>query len=241
MPCDDTAEYGDANKEIVNGEKQMKILVISDVHGTDYWKSCIDKVDEYDKIVQMGDWFDDWTNDWDKVDQIKNLEEALAFQSNYKEKVHILVGNHDLNSYLMKESVSGHQTFKEVDIYHTLKEHIDEMNVAVEIGGWVFSHAGFTKTWMKLHSFNSIEEVNDAFHNYDFEPFKFYGWDVTGNDITQGPTWVRIDSLILDYYFDKQVVGHTPLKNPPFICHKNGLDLVVVDDEKHKCQYELII
>ena len=219
----------------------MKILVISDVHGTDYWKSAMDKTDDYDHIVQMGDWFDDWTNDWDKVDQINNLEEALIFQKNNKDKVHILIGNHDLNSYLMKEDVAGHQPFKEIDIYHFLKEHLDELNVAIEIGGWVFSHAGFTKTWMKRNNFTTIDEVNKAFHDFDFTPFRFVGWDITGNDITQGPTWVRKDSLIADYYFDKQVVGHTPLKNPPFISKKNGLDLIIVDDEKHKFQYELII
>ena len=219
----------------------MKILVISDVHGTDYWKSAIDKVDNYDHIVQMGDWFDDWTNDWDRVDQISNLEEALLFQKKYENKVHILIGNHDLNSYLIKENVAGHQLFKEIDIYYCLKRHLEEMNIAVEIGGWIFSHAGFTKTWMKLNNFTTIDEVNAAFHSLNFTPFKFYGWDITGNDMTQGPTWVRKDSLIADYYFDKQVVGHTPLKNPPFISHKNGLDLIVVDDVDHKCQYEFNI
>ena len=55
------------------------------------------------------------------------------------------------------------------------------------------------------------------------------------------PTWVRIDSLIADYYFDKQVVGHTPLKEPPLISNKNGLDLIVVDDVDHKFQYEFNI
>ena len=65
--------------------------------------------------------------------------------------------------------------------------------------------------------------------------------DVTGNDITQGPTWVRPDSLIADFYFNKQVVGHTPLKKPPLISHKNGLDLIVVDDVDHKYQYEFNI
>lgn len=219
----------------------MKILVISDVHGTDYWKSAIDKVDNYDHIVQMGDWFDDWTNDWEKVDQIKNLEEALEFQKRNKHKVHILIGNHDLNSYLLRENVAGHQSLKEIDIYHCLKWHLDELNIAVEIGGFVFSHASFTKTWMKLHNFTTIVEVNDALHNWNFDPFRFYGWDVTGNDITQGPTWVRLDSLIADFYFNKQVVGHTPLKEPPLISNKNGLDLIVVDDVDHKFQYEFNI
>ena len=218
----------------------MKVLVISDVHGTNYWKSAIEKVNNYDHIVQMGDWFDDWTNDWDKVDQIKNLEEALLFQKEYKDKVHILIGNHDI-AYLTRDDLSGHQALKEDDIYHFLKEHIEELNIAVEIGGYVFSHAGFTKTWMNIHGFKTIEDVNDAFHEWYFAPFRFNGWDTTGNDITQGPTWVRIDSLVADYYFPKQVVGHTPLKKPPFVTNKNGIDLIVVDDEVHKYQHELII
>jgi predicted phosphodiesterase len=122
----------------------MKILVISDVHGTNYWKSAIEKVNNYNHIVQMGDWFDDWTNDWDKVDQIKNLEEALLFQKEYKDKVHILIGNHDI-AYLTRDDLSGHQALKEDDIYHFLKEHVEELNIAVEIGGYVFSTQGLQK------------------------------------------------------------------------------------------------
>lgn len=219
----------------------MKILVISDVHGTDFWKTSIEKIDKYDYIVQTGDWFDDWNNDWDKVNQIDNLNKALEFQKKYSQKVHILIGNHDLNSYLMGEYVSGHQNDKANDICSFLKSHYKQMKIAVEIGGYVFSHAGFTNTWMKQYYFENIEQVNKSYLNREWKPFRFDGWDSTGDDVTQGPTWVRPWSLIKDAYFKKQVVGHTPIKKPPLIYEKDGLSIYFVDCGKHDFQYEMEI
>ena len=136
-----------------------KTLVIPDVHGTIHWKSCIDKIDEYDYIVQLGDWFDQWHNDWEEVDQIENLREYIEFKKKYPDKVFALIGNHDLG-YLINESMSGQQKHKFFDIRQAMKEFFLYMDIATEIDGYVLSHAGFSKTWMKNNNFKTIKETN---------------------------------------------------------------------------------
>ena len=213
-----------------------KTLVIPDVHGTTHWKTCIDKIDEFDYIVQLGDWFDQWVNKWDEVDQIENLREFIELKKKYPEKVFALIGNHDLG-YLMNESMSGQQKNKFYDINDAMKEFAPYMDIAAKIDGYVLSHAGFSKTWMKNNKFKTIEEVNEAFHDSCYEPFRFDGWDSYGNDITQGPTWIRPGALIDDMYFKKQIVGHTEVKKPILLVKKGKYEIVLVDSKDHIKQY----
>ena len=73
---------------------------------------------------------------------------------------------------------------------------------------FLFSHAGITKTWL---GDDELLDVND----FGLNRFKFNGWDMYGDDITQGPLWVRPASLMRDglQEYDGmkvvQVVGHT--------------------------------
>lgn len=213
-----------------------KTLVIPDVHGTTHWKSCVDKIDEFDYIVQLGDWFDQWHNDWKEVNQIENLREFVEFKKKYNDKVYLLIGNHDLG-YLMNEDMSGQQKEKFYDIKDAMKEFFSYMDIATEIDGYVLSHAGFSKTWMKNNNFKTIEDVNKAFHESQFEPFRFCGWNRFGDDVTQGPTWIRPDALIDDMYFEKQIVGHTEVKKPFLLLRKGKYEIVLVDSKDHIKQY----
>ena len=213
-----------------------KTLVIPDVHGTTHWKTCIDKIDEFDYIVQLGDWFDQWVNKWDEVDQIENLREFIELKKKYPEKIFALIGNHDLG-YLMNESMSGQQKNKFYDIKEAMKEFVPYMDIAAKIDGYVLSHAGFSKTWMKNNKFKTIDEVNAAFHDSNYEPFRFDGWDSYGNDITQGPTWIRPGALIDDMYFKKQIVGHTEVKNPCLLVKRGKDEIILVDSKDHIKQY----
>lgn len=215
---------------------KKKVLVIPDIHGSTFWKSCIDKIYDFDFIVQLGDWFDQWHNDWENVDQIENLREFIEFKKKYVNKVFALVGNHDLG-YLMNESMSGHQKARYKDIREAMKEFEPFMDIGVKINEYVLSHAGFSKTWMKNNRFKTIEDVNEAFHECRYEPFRFDGWDPYGNDITQGPTWIRPDSLINDMYFTKQIVGHTETKKPFLMYKKGDEELIMVDSIDHKKQF----
>jgi len=54
----------------------MKIYTIPDVHGTKYWQRAVPMVDEYDKIVFLGDYVDNW--DYDGDAHLENLKHIIA-------------------------------------------------------------------------------------------------------------------------------------------------------------------
>lgn len=202
-----------------------QIIVIGDVHGTQYWKNHLNF--EVYKHIFLGDYFDDWHNKWGSNDQIKNLEEIIEVKKQYPEQIDLLIGNHDM-AYLQNRPVGGTQVFKLVDIREFLMENLKYFDIAVEYNGVVFSHAGFSKTWMKNNKFTTIEEVNQAFHKEQFRHFLFCGYDCYGDDITQGPTWIRPRALSTDKYFDKQVVGHTVLRDD---IHFDNIE--IIDNREH--------
>lgn len=215
-----------------------RVLVIPDVHGSLHWKACLNKIDDFDFIVQLGDWFDQWHNDWVQVDQIDNLREFIEFKKKYPKKVYALVGNHDLG-YLIREEMSGHQKYKEIDIREAMIEFAPYMDIACKIDKYVYSHAGFTKTWMKKHHYKTIEDVNAAFHDSSYEAFRFNGIDAYGDDITQGPTWIRPRALCTDAFFKYQIVGHTEFKDGPVKLINKNAEVIAIDTGNHECLYKI--
>lgn len=217
----------------------MKILVVGDVHATTYWKEAFKKVNEYDHIVQLGDWFDSFHNDWKKLHQIDNFKEAIDFKKKYPEKIHILLGNHDLNNYVMGDICSGHQKLFEENIKYEIEEKMEYVDVAIELDGYVFSHAGFTKCWMEHNNLKTIDEVNNLLHKGKYDIFHFNGIDPYGDDMSQSPLWVRPSSLLYDMYFDKQIVGHTEIGDEPVGYKSGNKELIIVDSRKHDTVYEI--
>lgn len=221
----------------------MKVLVIGDVHGSHKWHRVYEKINKVDRAIFLGDFFDNWVNDWVNFNQIENFENVLEFRRMHPDKVIVLLGNHDLNSYLMPhgEAISGHQINKEIDIKECLEKHLSEVDIAWKLNDWVFSHAGFSKTWMRNNDIDSIKMVNQCFHDKIWTPFRFSGYDMFGKDNTQGPLWIRPGALISDMYFKKQVVGHTELANGPEKYEYQGNILYVVDQPDHGAFLEIEI
>ena len=92
------------------------------------------------------------------------------------------------------------------------------LNVVYQYQDYIISHAGLTKTWFNSNNLdinNIADSVNELF-KYKPNKFSFHmGGNLsnTGDDITQGPFWVRPQSLnrdCLDNY--KFVVGHTSVE-----------------------------
>lgn len=236
----------------------MKVLVIPDVHGSHEWEKVksIPKTD-YDKAVFLGDFFDSGlynkkigafvaNNNW--PDQGENFRNICDWVREKPDTRKICLGNHDW-SYISGsgESCSGHQNSKVGEIRALLNSNYDILDVAEEFDGWIFSHAGFSKTWVdtyfkkQLHvcldklpeedngkgevwdeSEFSIKFLNDFFHSLSHilggpnfkigidELLDWHGYfSGSGNEKTQGPFWIRPESLLSDAYYPNQVVGHT--------------------------------
>lgn len=201
-----------------------RVLVIPDVH-TKTW--IIDRGLEMaekhhaDKIVLLGDYFDDWNA------KAKDNIETLAYLKNLL-KTHVniipLYGNHEL-SY-MGFPCSGHIKASAEKVKDGIMSDYRFL-YAVGIDGVLYTHAGVTKSWLldnnviTDHAFGHLgpesgaetleEKINGV---RDVKVLAMVGKERGGNSLTPGPLWADFRELINDEINTvKQVVGHTPISN----------------------------
>lgn len=238
----------------------MKVLIIPDVHQTTNGLRVIEEqINNIDKVVILGDMVDNWDAvkwwDTEKHNPIVILDKYAELVKKYPNKIHWLIGNHDL-SYLanhrMDQSVSGHQWDHSVEIGDALRKYTDLMDIAIKLDGWVFSHAGFSDIWFKemrdiypvLTKSNLIEEANNSFHQqikttFGHLNFNHRSFNPSGDSPEEGPLWIRPNPLLAFATFKKQVVGHTEC-GPYYMEVKENDKLkeaiYVLDNAGHDCE-----
>lgn len=200
---------------------------IGDIHGRMKWKEIINKNPQVTKWVFIGDYFDVRNGGVSGTRQIEIFKEILALKQAEPNKYILLFGNHDFH-YIRNigEDYSGYQAALAHDIGEVIHYAID--NDLVQMchlqGEFFFSHAGLTKTWCEKYlgtrtpNLNVLEQgVNDLF-KYQPKSFTFMNnvgenMDITGDDVTQSPIWVRPMSLKKDMVDGiRCVVGHTQVR-----------------------------
>lgn len=196
----------------------MKHIIIGDIHGRDSWKSLVDL--DYDKFIFLGDYFDSFTIPG--VIQLHNFNEILNFKRENNDKVELLIGNHDYHYFPgVREDYSGYQATKRFDFQSALETAYNDglLKVVYQYKDYIFSHAGITKNWFHNYGLD-IDNISDSVnHLFKYKPKSFVfqmgrNFSNTGDDVTQGPFWVRPESLYRDYLDDyKFVVGHTSVEN----------------------------
>jgi hypothetical protein len=211
----------------------MKIIAVPDVHGCSAWKSPAAKIDDVDKIIFLGDYFDSW--DVPFPVQSKNFTEILELKHKYPDKVDLCCGNHDL-SYLMHDFyVSGHQHRFDMVIYEILSRCINDLKVVVEYNDWIFSHAGLSKTCMRRLKIKTPVEANGKFFK-NYKSMQWQGPDSFGDNLTEGPMWIRPKSLCADAVPERnQCVGHTEFtsKTIETVTSRAGTTLLFIDSPGH--------
>lgn len=207
----------------------MKILAVGDVHGNRKPLEIAKKhADEVDKIVFVGDYVDSFYDNW--ISQKAVLEDILEFKSK-NTKVITLWGNHD-HAYISDPHVSGHQNVFHSEMGEYFMSNIGQFDIMFSAGNWVFSHAGISKEWLgKYFKDGHIEKINEAFQSKMLSCFDHQSYDPYGNDVTEGPLWIRPDALIDCSINMNQCVGHTEIGEcgtRVFNCAE-GNRLVVID------------
>ena len=210
-------------------KKKHRIICLGDTHGRVNWKKIAEKeLATCDKFIFIGDYFDTHHQGVSGNKQIVNFKEILELKKANPDKVVLLTGNHDYH-YIrgIGETYSGYQAAYALEIGELVEQTIkdDLMQMCYLHDKFFFSHAGLTKTWIqRVLTPNNINPlVNDVMvqHINDFLKFKprVFGFimgdnfDQTGDDITQGPIWVRPNSLVRDMVEEIIcVVGHTSVK-----------------------------
>jgi hypothetical protein len=183
-------------------------IIVSDIHGRQHWKTDSEATD----IYVLGDYFDSH-GEVEYEEQKRNFIELID-TARKDDRYHLLVGNHDLHYLHALERYSGFQTNHCFEINDLLTKAFDLFYVAFEVDGWIVSHAGFTKTWLNGQT---LDQVNKRWRSGDTDAFVFSGLDPFGNEVTQGPLWIRPIALVLDMAFPKQIVAHTPKKENTLI------------------------
>ena len=215
-----------------------KVLVIPDIHGRTFWKEPCNKIDEYEKIIFLGDYLDPY--DFENIsieDAIANFEEIVDFANKNINKVVLLLGNHDLpyfDDYYFGLSKwhCRHSTLYHKDIHNFFKENRELFQIAYMYADILFTHAGCTKDWLNVlkkkgfniehlvSTLNSLLKSKDGLRCLYMVSRERGGWDLCGSCI-----WADVSEPYYDYYIQeiakspyvepneilemKQVFGHT--------------------------------
>ena len=207
----------------------MKIAVISDIHQSDFWRKAVEKKDDYDKIIFLGDEFDSWKNDWPLQMEIAN--DIVDFKKANSDKVDLCWSNHAI-SYYLDERCSGHQSRYAWEIKEFYNKWKNLYNVLYIYDNWLISHAGVSEKWMKSSGIEKLSEINELFReNPDF--FRWIGPDGSGNNSNEGPLWIRPEALtgncVQGFH---QAAGHTEDLQPRIV-KKNNQIFVFCDTYDH--------
>ena len=128
----------------------MKILIIPDVHGRDFWINSCYNIDEFDKVIFLGDYHDPYSFQVSADTSRHRLRDVLLpFVLEHKDKVICLLGNHDGN-YVIGEMADRMDVFHKGDIAHYLNQM--DLKLAHQEGKYLFTHSGVLPAWLEYNN-----------------------------------------------------------------------------------------
>jgi len=212
-----------------------RVIAKGDLHGRADWKLPFYN-EEWDEFVFVGDYFDSY--ELSAAEQLYNFNEIIRAKiaaEQQGKRVTLLMGNHD-HHYIpgCTGHTTGYQAVFATDIREALTKNIDHIQCARLIGDHLFTHAGVTHTFLKLPYIDINHRKPDFAYRLNellkVRPmsFMFNGTDPYGDDMCQGPLWVRpraLGSNMIPYH---QVVGHTS-RNTIEIREHYGYKLYLID------------
>ena len=224
-------------------------LIIPDIHGRQFWKDAVSQYeDKVEKIIFLGDYLDPY--DYEGItrkDAIRNFEEIIDYKINNKDKVVLLLGNHDLH-YWSKEfhTRSRYDSSNAYHIIEDFKTHRSLFELAHEetIGDkkYLFSHAGLMNSWVErnkkvideitpdrltrlLYSADGVRALTDVsnYRSWFGEDSGSIVWSdvrekIDLDDSIEYNIIPNADSIVEGY--DYQIFGHTQQNKDPMITDK---------------------
>ena len=132
-----------------------KVLVLPDIHGRNFWKEPCKNIDDYEKVIFLGDYLDPYDFDGISIeDAIDNFKDILLFAKKNTDKVVLLLGNHDMPYF--SETYFGfswyhsrHSKLRHDEIKKIFKENEEKFKIAHVENDVLFTHAGCTSGWLR--------------------------------------------------------------------------------------------
>lgn len=187
----------------------MKILIIPDVHGRNFWEEPCSHIDEFDKVIFLGDYHDPYLFQVSQDKSRHNLRDKLVpFVNEHKDKVVCLMGNHDGN-YVISPMANRMDVFHRGDITHYLNQM--NLKLAHQEGKYLFTHSGVLPDWLEYNNI-TLDNVlagnvsNDAL--MQVSPNRD-GWDSCGSCIWGDVSEYALSKKIPGIF---QIFGHTQME-----------------------------
>lgn len=127
-------------------------IVIPDVHGRTFWRDAIEQYPDLD-VVFLGDYLDPYP--WEhisSVDAISNFNDILQFKEKNKDRVTLLLGNHDF-SYIYPGICNCRKLYDDAEMISAMFEDgfsdgMFEMCKMLPGDRVLLSHAGIQLGWL---------------------------------------------------------------------------------------------
>lgn len=188
----------------------MKILIIPDVHGRDFWIEPCQHIEEFDKVIFLGDYHDPYTFQVSEdTSRHRFRDTLLPFVLEHKDKVICLLGNHDGN-YVIGEMADRMDRFHKADIAHYLNQM--DLKLAYQEGKYLFTHSGVLPAWLEYNKM-TLKDVLSG--NVPYEALvqvspRRGGWNMCGSCIWGDVTEYAMSKKIPEIF---QIFGHTQLQS----------------------------
>lgn len=202
-----------------------KILIVPDVHGRKFWHKAKELINEVDQVVFLGDYLDPYSREGITFDDaVEEFNQILAFKEANRDKVILLIGNHDMHYIKMEFMDCSRLNYhRRQEIHDLFMNNIDKFQLIYEIDNYLFSHAGIYLEWIKKYEI-TLEEL------FNFKKFLESRWNTLEDVSYSRGGWCKVGSCVWadiresvqnELYSDKrQIVGHTQLSENPYITTK---------------------
>ena len=206
----------------------MKNLIIPDIHGRSFWKSACANIDDYDKVIFLGDYLDPYGFEGiSEEEAMKNFVEIIHFAVANKDKVVLLLGNHDMpyfsdEYYRQSDWWDRHSVEHHDEARALFDEHRPIFVLAYEDDTTIYTHAGIVQLWLDemaerfdLTLNPAADDINALLEHPDGPQALFTVGRARGGFGRAGsPVWADVH----EHYYNKlngpenpkfQIFGHT--------------------------------
>ena len=225
-----------------------KVLVIADIHGRQFWKNAVDEYkDKVERIIFLGDYLDRYENeDITRKQEKENFKEIIDLKLKNKDKVILLLGNHDCHYFEKRFPRSTRYSSSEAYSYREMfqsNKSLFKLAHEETINGkkFLFTHAGLMNSWIKRNKDvigePTVENLNSLITTprgvaalSDISRYRTWLGEKSGSilwsdvrekidtDVVEDEIRLDEDSIVDGY--DYQIFGHTQLVDKPMIFNK---------------------